>query len=80
MGRAAGGLGLAVFLGKKLADRLPIALIHRIAAVLFLVFAVVAVVETVRTRPERGGGGGTMSRMDAAVLVEDLVKRYPAAR
>ena len=40
---------LAVFLGKKLADRLPIALIRRVAAVLFLVFAVVAVVETVRT-------------------------------
>jgi Ca2+/H+ antiporter, TMEM165/GDT1 family len=40
--------GLAVFLGKKLADRLPIALIRRVAAVLFLVFAVVAVVETVR--------------------------------
>ena len=41
--------GLAVFLGKKLADRLPIALIHRIAAVLFLAFAVIAVVETFRT-------------------------------
>ena len=41
--------GLAVVLGKKLADRLPIALIHRVAAVLFLVFAVVAVVETVRS-------------------------------
>ena len=40
---------LAVFLGKKLADRLPIALIRRVAAVLFLVFAVLAVVETVRT-------------------------------
>ena len=40
--------GLAVFLGKKLADRLPIALIRRVAAVLFLVFAVFAVVETVR--------------------------------
>jgi putative Ca2+/H+ antiporter (TMEM165/GDT1 family) len=40
---------LAVFLGGKLADRLPIALIRRVAAVLFLVFAVVAVVETVRT-------------------------------
>ena len=39
---------LAVFLGKKLADRLPIALIRRVAAVLFLVFAVLAVVETVR--------------------------------
>ncbi len=41
--------GLAVFLGKKLADRLPIALIRRVAAGLFLVFAVVAAVETVRT-------------------------------
>ncbi|MFD2092688.1 TMEM165/GDT1 family protein [Blastococcus deserti] len=41
--------GLAVFLGKKLADRLPIALIRRVAAGLFLVFAVVAIVETVRT-------------------------------
>ena len=40
--------GLAVFLGKKLADRLPIALIRRVAAVLFLVFAVLAVIETVR--------------------------------
>ncbi len=40
--------GLAVFLGRKLADRLPIALIRRVAAVLFLVFAVLAVVETVR--------------------------------
>ncbi|RBY93852.1 UPF0016 domain-containing protein [Blastococcus sp. TBT05-19] len=40
--------GLAVFLGKKLADRLPIPLIRRVAAALFLVFAVVAVVETVR--------------------------------
>jgi putative Ca2+/H+ antiporter (TMEM165/GDT1 family) len=40
---------LAVFLGGKLADRLPIALIRRVAAALFLVFAVVAVVETVRT-------------------------------
>ena len=39
---------LAVFLGKKLADRLPIALIRRVAAGLFLVFAVFAVVETVR--------------------------------
>ena len=39
---------LAVFLGRKLADRLPIALIRRVAAVLFLVFAVLAVVETVR--------------------------------
>ncbi len=40
--------GLAVFLGKKLADRLPISLIRRIAAGLFLVFAVFAVVETIR--------------------------------
>ncbi|MGY2066923.1 TMEM165/GDT1 family protein [Blastococcus sp. SYSU DS0619] len=40
--------GLAVFLGKKLADRLPVALIRRVAAGLFLVFAVVAVVETIR--------------------------------
>jgi putative Ca2+/H+ antiporter (TMEM165/GDT1 family) len=40
--------GLAVFLGKKLADRLPIALIRRFAAILFLVFAVLAAVETVR--------------------------------
>ena len=40
--------GLAVFLGTKLADRLPIALIRRVAAGLFLVFAVFAVVETVR--------------------------------
>ena len=40
--------GLAAFLGRKLADRLPVALIRRVAAVLFLVFAVVAVVETVR--------------------------------
>ena len=39
---------LAVFLGKKLADRLPIALIRRVAAGLFLVFAVFAVIETVR--------------------------------
>ena len=39
---------LAVFLGKNLADRLPIALIRRVAAVLFVVFAVVAVVETIR--------------------------------
>jgi Ca2+/H+ antiporter, TMEM165/GDT1 family len=39
---------LAVFLGKKLADRLPIALIRRVAAALFLGFAVLAVVETVR--------------------------------
>ncbi|MGY1857496.1 TMEM165/GDT1 family protein [Modestobacter sp. SYSU DS0290] len=41
--------GLAAFLGRKLADRLPVALIRRVAAVLFAVFAVVAVVETVRT-------------------------------
>jgi len=41
--------GLAVFLGKKLADRLPIALIHRVAAVLFLAFAVIAIIETFRT-------------------------------
>jgi putative Ca2+/H+ antiporter (TMEM165/GDT1 family) len=40
--------GLAVFLGKKLADRLPIALIRRVAAGLFVVFAVFAVVETIR--------------------------------
>lgn len=40
--------GLAVFLGKKLADRLPIALIRRVAAGLFLVFAVLAAIETVR--------------------------------
>jgi putative Ca2+/H+ antiporter (TMEM165/GDT1 family) len=40
--------GLAVFLGKKLADRLPISLIRRVAAGLFLVFAVFAIVETVR--------------------------------
>ncbi len=41
--------GLAAFLGRKPADRLPVALLHRVAAGLFLVFAVVAVVETVRT-------------------------------
>jgi putative Ca2+/H+ antiporter (TMEM165/GDT1 family) len=40
--------GLAAFLGRKLADRLPVALLHRIAAGLFTVFAVIAVVETVR--------------------------------
>ncbi|SDN58247.1 TMEM165/GDT1 family protein [Geodermatophilus sp. DSM 45219] len=40
---------LAVFLGRRLADRLPVALIRRVAAALFLVFAVVAAVETVRT-------------------------------
>ena len=39
---------LAVFLGTKLAQRLPIALIRRVAAVLFLVFAVFAIVETIR--------------------------------
>ena len=39
--------GLAAFLGRKLADKLPLALLHRIAAGLFLVFAVIAVVETV---------------------------------
>ena len=39
---------LAAFLGRKLADRLPIALLHRIAAGLFLVFAVIAAVEAVR--------------------------------
>jgi putative Ca2+/H+ antiporter (TMEM165/GDT1 family) len=39
---------LAVFLGRKLADRLPVALIRRVAAALFLAFAVLAVVETVR--------------------------------
>jgi putative Ca2+/H+ antiporter (TMEM165/GDT1 family) len=41
--------GLAVFLGKNLADRLPIALIRRVAAGLFVVFALFAIVETVRT-------------------------------
>ena len=39
---------LAVFLGRTLADRLPVALIRRGAAVLFVVFAGVAAVETVR--------------------------------
>jgi putative Ca2+/H+ antiporter (TMEM165/GDT1 family) len=39
---------LAVFLGKKLADRLPIRLIRIVAAALFSVFAVLAVVETIR--------------------------------
>jgi putative Ca2+/H+ antiporter (TMEM165/GDT1 family) len=39
---------LAVFLGRTLADRLPVALIRRGAAVLFVVFAAVAAVETVR--------------------------------
>jgi putative Ca2+/H+ antiporter (TMEM165/GDT1 family) len=38
----------AVFLGKKLADKLPIRLIRIVAAVLFTVFAVIAVVETIR--------------------------------
>jgi putative Ca2+/H+ antiporter (TMEM165/GDT1 family) len=41
--------GLAAFLGRKLADRLPVRLLHRIAAGLFAVFAVIAIVETVRT-------------------------------
>jgi putative Ca2+/H+ antiporter (TMEM165/GDT1 family) len=40
--------GLAVFLGKKLADRLPVALIRRVAAGLFLLFAILAAVETAR--------------------------------
>jgi putative Ca2+/H+ antiporter (TMEM165/GDT1 family) len=39
--------GLAAFLGRKLADRLPVALLHRIAAGLFAVFAVIAVIETI---------------------------------
>jgi putative Ca2+/H+ antiporter (TMEM165/GDT1 family) len=39
---------LAAFLGRKLADRLPVVLLHRIAAVLFLVFAVIAAEEAVR--------------------------------
>jgi Ca2+/H+ antiporter, TMEM165/GDT1 family len=39
---------LAAFLGRKLADRLPVVLLHRIAAVLFLVFAVIAAIEAVR--------------------------------
>jgi putative Ca2+/H+ antiporter (TMEM165/GDT1 family) len=39
---------LAVFLGRKLADKLPIRLIRIIAAVLFTVFAGIAVVETIR--------------------------------
>jgi putative Ca2+/H+ antiporter (TMEM165/GDT1 family) len=38
---------LAVFLGKKLADRLPVPLIRLVAAILFTVFAVLAVVETI---------------------------------
>jgi putative Ca2+/H+ antiporter (TMEM165/GDT1 family) len=41
--------GLAVFLGTKLADRLPVALIRRVAAGLFLVFALFALVETIRS-------------------------------
>jgi len=40
--------GLAAFLGRKLADRLPLVLLHRVAAGLFVVFAAIAVVETVR--------------------------------
>ena len=40
--------GLAVVLGRKLSDRLPVALLHRVAAGLFLVFAVIAAVGTVR--------------------------------
>ena len=40
--------GLAVFLGKKLADKLPIRLIRIVAATLFSVFAVIAVIETIR--------------------------------
>jgi putative Ca2+/H+ antiporter (TMEM165/GDT1 family) len=40
--------GLAAFLGRKLADRLPVTLLHRIAAGLFVVFAVIAAAETVR--------------------------------
>lgn len=40
--------GLASFLGRKLADRLPIALLHRIGAAVFAVFAVIAAVEAVR--------------------------------
>lgn len=39
---------LAVFLGRKLADRLPVPLIRLVAAILFTVFAVIAVVETIR--------------------------------
>ena len=41
--------GLAVVVGGKLADRLPVALIRRVAAGLFLLFAVLAAVETMRT-------------------------------
>ncbi|TFV87247.1 TMEM165/GDT1 family protein [Blastococcus sp. CT_GayMR16] len=40
--------GLAVFLGRKLADKLPIRLIRLVAAILFSVFAVIAVLETIR--------------------------------
>src|SRR3954447_5299211 len=40
--------GLAVLLGKKLAEKLPIRLIRIVAAVLFSVFAVIAVIETIR--------------------------------
>ena len=40
--------GLGILLGRTLADRLPVALIRRVAAGLFLVFAVVALVETIR--------------------------------
>ncbi len=40
---------LAVFLGRALADRLPVALVRRAAAVLFVVFAVLAAVEAVRS-------------------------------
>jgi Ca2+/H+ antiporter, TMEM165/GDT1 family len=40
--------GLAVFLGRKLADKLPIRLIRIVAASLFSVFAVIAVIETIR--------------------------------
>ena len=39
---------LAVFLGKKAADKLPIPLIRLIAAILFTAFAVIATVETIR--------------------------------
>jgi putative Ca2+/H+ antiporter (TMEM165/GDT1 family) len=39
---------LAVFLGKKLADKLPIRLIRLVAAILFSVFAAIAVIETIR--------------------------------
>ena len=41
--------GLAVVVGGKLVDRLPVALIRRVAAGLFLLFSVLAAVETVRT-------------------------------